>query len=312
MKNLKPLLLIPALILSIMVIGQNEKKPLFKVTSTGFNFGFAGVGTASTTEDYNNLAGAVVDPSYFINADDYKTSSYNFGFGGNVNPKIYLGLTPYSKKKGEYRYDRELRISVGSSAGIRRNFNYYQYDNFTIDTLISPSTGNVAYVDSSKYNRYVYSENFFDFNFGISFLFKTDLKRRVHFSVGAGFEYAYAFRSYVSIENYNENSVYYYDPNNKPEFDEFENGYEFYDYKNGFEGTTSNNSTNLSGSLQFARILLPFGVNFRISNKTQSFFNKVYLFSEMSPGIEFQIVGNDKTYTNPYFGIAMLGFSYRW
>lgn len=312
MKYKNSSLLIVVIFMSTVMFGQNDKTPAIKVTSTGFSFGFAGVGTANTSEDYNNLASAVVDPSYFIDSDQYNSSSYNYGFGGNVSPKIYLGLTPYSKKKGEYSYDREIRFSVGSSAGIRRNFNYYQYDNFTIDTLVSPASGNVVYADSSIYNRYIYSESFYDFNFGISFLFKTDVKRRVHFIAGVGLEYAYAYRSFVKVENYNEKSVYYYDPNNKPEFGEYENGLEYYNYKNDFDGTTSSDNTNLSGSLQFARILLPFGVNFRITNKTQSFFNKVYLFGEMSPGIEFQLVSNDKTYVNPYFGLAMFGFSYRW
>jgi hypothetical protein len=62
----------------------------------------------------------------------------------------------------------------------------------------------------------------------------------------------------------------------------------------------------------FLRPYIPLGINFRITNRTQSFFNQVYLFTEINPGIEFQFVGNEKTYFNPYFGVAMLGFTYRW
>ena len=305
----KYIILSLSILLSISLIGQTEKSPKLKATSTGFSFGFAGVGTANTNEDFNNLAASVNDPDYFIDPSEYKASQYNFGAGGNVNPKIYLGFTPYSKKKGEYRYDRELRLSVGMGAGIRRSFNYYRYDNFAVDTFQSVNNSDVMYSDSSIYDNYKYSEVFNDFNVGLTFLFKTNVERRAHFSAGVGLEYAFAFRSYVRIDNYNEKSIYYYNEYNKPTFDEPD----FYTYgSNKEDGTTTVNNTNLSNSLHFVRMMLPLSINFRITNKTESFFNKVYLFAEMSPGVELQIVANDKTYVNPYFGFAMFGFSYRW
>ena len=205
-----------------------------------------------------------------------------------------------------------MRFSVGSSSGIRRNFNYYRYDNFVNDTFESSNTGNVVYADSSIYNRYIYSESFYDIHFGVSFIFKTPIERRFHFTAGAGLEYGIAIRSFVKVENYNDKSVYYYNADNKPVFDEPDYGYDYYNYKSEFEGTYTTENTNMKGSLQFFRTFLPIGINFRITNKTKSFFNKVYLFGEMSPGIEIQVVSNDKTYVNPYFGFAMFGFSYRW
>ena len=310
MKKSQIFLSIAFSLITIFAFGQQEKKGAFKVTSTGFSFGFAGAGTANTTEDYYNLAGSVVDKTYFIDAKDYNYSSYNFGVGGNINPKIYLGFSPWSNEKGEYRRDRELRLSIGSGSGIRRNFNFYKYDNFTIDTLISPSTGNEVYSDSSNYSRYMYAESFFDFNIGVSFIFKTNVDRRVHFGAGAGIEYAFAFRSYVNIKKYIDRSVIYYDPADKPVFDEEDSYYDY--YKGDDEGVTTSEKTNMDGSLHFVRTQFPLSINFRVSNKTTSFFNEVYLFTEMSPGIEFQIVGGDKTYVNPYFGVAMIGFSYRW
>lgn len=281
-----------------------------KVTSVGFSFGFAGVGTANTNEDYLNLKNAVNNPELFIDPAEFNNSQYSFGAGGNISPKIYLGLTPYNKRKGEYRYDRELRFSVGTAAGIRRSFNYYRNDNFTFDTLESANTGSVIYADSNIYDQFTYEEIFNEFNFGVSFLFKTPHERRFQFQAGVGLEYAYAFRSYVRVDNWNEKSVYYYEPNNKPEFDEQD--YVWGYYNNGFEGTSTTQNTNLSGAIHFVRTTFPLGVNFRISKKPQSFFNKVYLWTEFNPGIELQIVANDKTYVNPYFGVAWIGFSYRW
>ena len=296
--------------LVISLQGQNEKPVGMKVTSVSLNFGFGGAGTANTNEDFINLSNAVNNPELFIDPAEFNNSRYNIGFGGNVSPKIYLGLTPYSKKKGEYRYDRELRFSIGSGAGVRRTFNYYSYDNFTIDTLQSVNGNNVVYADSSIYNRYIYQETFNEFNLGVSYLFKTPFERRFQFHAGAGVEYAYAYRAYVRVENLNEKSVFYYEPNNKPVFDEPEYGWDF--YNDEFDGTTQVENTNMSGAMHFVRSTFPLGVNFRIARKPESFFNKVYLWTEMSPGVEVQMVANDKTYVNPYFGVAWIGFTYRW
>ena len=47
------------------VLGQSDKKPMIRATSFGFNFGFAGVSTANTNEDYNNLVGATNSSDLF-------------------------------------------------------------------------------------------------------------------------------------------------------------------------------------------------------------------------------------------------------
>lgn len=311
MKKINSILIVAILMISLSAFSQNEKKPKIKVTSFGTSFGFSGASTANTTEDYNNLKGAVNNPDLFIDPSTYQYSQYNYGVGGAVSPKLYLGLTPYSKKKGEYRKDRELRFSLGTSTGIRRNFNFYRYDNFTIDTLTSVN-GRMVYADSMNYDRYIYTENFTELNIGVAFIFKTPLERRVHFGVGVGLEYGIAMRSTVQVENYSERGVYYYDPANPPVFNEPSNEGDYFYTEDKSDGTYSTNSTNMTGFLQFHRAYIPLSVNFRLCKKEESFFNKVYIFGEMSPGIEIQIVKNDKTYVNPYFGFAMFGFSYRW
>lgn len=296
--------------LMFAVNGQNDKQRGVKVSSVGFNLGFAAAGTANTSEEYINLSKAVNNPDLFIDPADYNFSSYNPGIGGNVSPRIYLGLTPYSKKKGEYNYNRELRISIGAGAGIRRAFNYYQYDDFRIDTLRSINGDNEVYADSVIYDRYTYQETFNEFNIGVSYLFKTPFERRFQFQAGVGLEYAFAYRAYVRVENLNDKTVIYYEPNNNPTFDEKDYAWGY--YQDDFEGTSQVDKTNLSGSMHFVRLSFPLGVNFRIARKPQSFFSKVYLWTEMNPGLEWQMVANDKTYLNPYFGVAWIGFTYRW
>ncbi len=300
------------IIFPFILSAQDSNKPAFKVTSVGFSFGFAGAGVANTNEDFMGLAGAVNDPELFIDPAGLNRSQYNLGFGGNVSPKLYLGLTPYSKKKGAYRHDRELRFSFGSGSGVRRTFNYYQIDEYTIDTLTSATTGNQVIADSNNFNRYLYAETFNEFNLGVAFIFKTPLERRFHFTAGAGIEYAYAFRAYVRVENYNEGDIIYYAPGNKPVWDEMDYNFGMYNWNNEDKGTSTVSTTNLSGSIHFVRAHIPLGIHFRVARKAESFFNKVYLFGEMNPGLEFQMVSNDKSYLNPYFGFAMFGVTYRW
>jgi hypothetical protein len=289
---------------------QSDKQAGWKVNSVGVSFGFAGAGSANTTEDYINLSNAVNNPELFIDPSDFTFSSFNYGVAGNISPRVYLGLTPYSKKKGEYRYDRELRISIGSGFGVRRSFNYYRYDNFRMDTLQSVGGSNTVYADSSIYDRYIYQETFNEVNIGISYLFKTPFERRFQFQAGGALEYAYAYRSYVRVDHYNEKSLIYYEPGNPPVFDEEDYMWDY--FMDDFEGTMTTQNTNMKGATHFVRASIPLGVNFRIARKPQSFFNKVYLWAEMNPGMEIQMVSNDKTYVNPYFGMAWLGITYRW
>jgi hypothetical protein len=253
----------------------------------------------------------VEDPSIFVDAEELSESRYNYGFGGNGSGKFYLGLTPYSKKKGGYNNNQELRFSLGTSFGARRIFNYYQVNNTRIDTFASVSNNNIVYADSSVYNRYLYAEEFYDISLGAAYLFKTDTERRFHFYTGVGFEVGFSIRSSVRLEQYTEESIIYYDPSNPPSDEEPDNFY-FGFYDNEPAGTTQTFRTNMEGGLTFLRTYIPFGINFRIARKPQSFFNKVFLFSEVGPGLEFQFVANEGTYVNPYVGVAMLGFTYRW
>ena len=302
-----------ALILTsaISLQAQEEKNPRMKVTSFGLSFGFAGAGTANSNEDFINLSRSVNNPDLFIDPNEFERSQYNYAFGGNVSPKLYLELTPYNRSKGEYNYERELRFSLGTGAGTRRMFNYFRYDDTRIDTLSSGNTGRTVFADSLVYDRYFYAETFYEFNFSASFLFKTPYERRFHFSAGVGIEYAYAYRAFVNVENYREESVIYYDPNDPPVFDEPKYGFYYFE-DDRTEGVSTTQTTNMTGSVHFFRTFFPLGIHFRIARKPQSFFNKVYLWTEIAPGFEIQNVLDDKVYVNGYFGVAMFGFAYRW
>lgn len=300
------------LILSLAAIAimaqQNEPTPKLRISSFGSSLGFSATAVSNTASDFKSLMNNVEDPELFDGLEKYTESKYNYGAGGNANLLFNIGFTPYSKKKGEYRKNQEFRISMGFSFGARRTFSYINRDTYQFDSYQSGS-GSMLYADSTIFTRMTYAESYYGIGFGLSYLFKTNPERRFHFYTGGGLDYALALRSFVNVKKYTEESLYYYTEGNKPEFDEPEYHWMKNDDK---RGSTSTTQTNMNSNSMFVRPYIPLGVNFRISNRTQSFFNQVYLYTEINPGIEFQIVPNEKTYINPYFGVAMLGFTYRW
>lgn len=302
----------------------NSKQPFLKVSSFSSSIGFAGVMASNSTEDYYGLQNAVRNPSLFVDVSGFTNNSAYFGRygfnggyfysgygGGSGNGSVVfnLGLTPYSKKLGKYRENRELRISVGSNFGTRNTFDFYDNNTFRIDTFQSINGNGIVYADSAIYSNYVYSLNFTSLNFGVSYLFKTDMKRRVHFYAGGGVNYGIALNSTVNVSENIYKSVIYYNQFENPSEN---NNYYFYDGNNNGSFTYNNSSTSLIKPMQFVRFYIPVGLSLRLSNKETSFFNHVNLYTEMNPGVELQIVGFDKTYANPYFGVAFIGFNYRW
>jgi hypothetical protein len=300
----------------------NPKHPCFKVTSFSTSLGFTGAMTSNTNSDYYSLQGAVDDPALFVDITGFSKSSNNwnyngmqmgpgsFSYGGSFNGSLAfnLGLTPYSKKLGKYRENRELRFTVGGNMGVRNSFEYYDNNTFVIDTFQSVNGTGVVYADSSIYNSYYYELNFTELNFGLSYLFKTDVKRVVHFYTGLGLNYGIALRSLVNVSQYTNRSVYYYNEYNKP--NENESGFYGNMNNNGYSDTYSD--TKLTKPMQFVRAYIPLGLSIRLSKKTESFFNHVNLYTELNPGIEVQMIGSGKTYANPYIGAALIGINYHW
>ncbi|MBN1792050.1 MAG: hypothetical protein JW830_16250 [Bacteroidales bacterium] len=304
--------IINTIALSLAVVAlmaqQGDHQHKLRISSFGSSIGFAAVVVSNTSSDFKSLMENVEDPELFYGLEKYTESKYNYGAGGNANLLFNIGLTPYSNKKGEYRNDREFRITMGFSFGARRTFSYINRNTYQFDTYQS-TAGNILYADSTIFTRMTYVESYYGIGMGVSYLFKTAPERRFHFYTGGGLDYGLALRSFVNVKNYTESSLYYYTEGNKPEFDEPEFQWM---KKDDDKGTTTTTQTNMKSNGMFLRPYIPLGVNFRISNRTQSFFKQVYLFTEINPGIEFQIVPNEETYINPYFGVAMLGFTYRW
>lgn len=290
---------------------NTQKQTGWKVTSFSFSFGFSGVFMENTNTDYENLKNSVENPELFIDPSGFSNEQFFNNAGGNFSPKISIGITPYSKKRGEYRNNRELRFTVGSNVGTRRSFSFYNTEAVVVDTFVSVNGNPNMYSDSVTSGSYSYFENFADVNFGISYLFKTDVEKRVWLYAGVGAEYGISIINYVSVNSYENKSVNYYSEGERPDYDEGGGNYYYPYYYYNSSYSDSYEKTSLKKATHFVRTFIPMGINFRISNGNP-FFRHVNIYSEFSPGVEFQVVPGDKTYVNPYFGVAFVGFSYRW
>lgn len=282
---------------------NNEEKKKCKITAFNISMGFSGVFAPNTIEDYYSLKNSIKKPDLIVNPSGMQNNHYYTSMSGNASPKISIGITPYSKKRNEYRENRELRIGVGFNFGNRRWYSFYGKESVPFDTLQSTSDNTQVYADSVFVRAYDYSENFVDFNVSISYLFKTDVQKRVYLYAGVGVEYGIALRYYLSVKSYESDYVSYYV--GEPDFDD---KYQYYYGKQNNSG--KHVDANMKGSAQFVRVFVPIGINFRISNNNY-FFKHLNIYSELSPGIEFQMVSGEKTFVNPYVGVALVGLSYR-
>jgi hypothetical protein len=298
-----------------------SKSPCFRVSSFSSSIGFGGALTSNTDTDYYLLQEAAENPNMFVdikglnnNGSSWNHNSWNgngmyYGSGGgNGNLLFNLGITPYSKKLGKFRDNREIRVSLGGSFGSRNSFYYYDDNYFTIDTLQSVNGNDIIYADSITNKNYYYTLDYSEINFGLSYLFKTDVNRRTHFYAGFGMNYGITLRSTVSFDENTYRSVYYYNEYDKPS-DDNQPYYGYYD-NDGYSYSSS--STNLKSPMQFVRFYIPIGFSLRLSKKPVSFFSHVDLYTELNPGVELQILSADKTYANPYIGVGFIGFRYHW
>lgn len=320
----KSILLLSAVLLFSYAMAQEKstKMPCIRVSSFSSSLGFAGALTSNTDEDYYLLKNAVENPDLFVDITGFDNNgssgwgyngSYPFsdmyysGGSGNGNLLFNLGLTPYSKKLEKYRENRELRFSVGGSLGTRNNFYYTDNNSFVIDTFQSVSGGGMVYADSVITNYYSYSLEFTEINFGFSYLFKTDVNRRVHFYTGIGANYGISLRSSVDFYQDNYRSVYYYNEYDKPSEDE-----SYYYYTEDYSHSYFSQTTNLLNPMQTVRVFIPLGLSLNLSKKPASFFSHVDLYTDLNPGVEFQILSSEKTYANAYIGVGFIGFRYKW
>lgn len=287
-----------------LAFSQEEDKKSFAISSFNMSFGTTNASLSSSRTDYNNLKGMVDNPELFVNPDDFSNNYYYNEMGGGFSTKIQLGINPFCKKLGTINQNREIRIGVGINSGNRRSFSFYESENMVVDTFYSVNGNPNIYQEQVNTEEYSYSEQYTELNFNLSYLFKTDIKKLVHFYTGFGIEYGFTLQSFVDIYHNESSMKNYYtstNDNNQSYIGQCSNNMEF---------TGQSDRTNISSPTHFIRAQIPIGINLRFSNN-HSFFKHLNIYSELNPGIEIQMAPNNFTYTNPYLGVVVAGLSYK-
>ena len=290
-----------------LLLAQESEINKTYISSFGTSIGFNAFLVENTNASYLGLKSSVDDDELFVDPSLYKQGN-SFGGAASFSMQFNLGITPFSKKKNELRTNREWRVGLITNLGNRRNFDYYSENSFTFDTLQSNNGYNDVYADSVYQENYFYNEQIFDVSLNVAYLINTGTQRRTYFYTGVGAHLGIAVKSETKIYTYDNEEVIYYDQGNKPS--EQENWYWSYWNKEN-SGEYETRTANINSGIYFARAYIPLGFNFKISKRNQ-FWKHMNLYTELNPGVEFQIVSGDKTYVNPFFGLAWIGVSYKW
>ncbi|MEI6124858.1 MAG: hypothetical protein WCQ95_14675 [Bacteroidota bacterium] len=227
--------------------------------------------------------------------------SMNNNSGNTLNRKMLtfqIGLTPWSKKLGDYNKKRELLIGLYYSGSDLENHRSMDYaytpgDTFSFNTVLY-QTDTVSRI--GHYNRIEANV----LGASVKYLFKTDPEKRVSLFTGVAISAGYAITA-RQHESYTKDSavvVSYY--TNKPTFEGFDKG--------SFLGSEEIRSNIKAKSTIFASVYMPFGMNFRLC-KTKAIWNQMNLFLEGSVGLQSQIVVKGATHFDPFMGCA-LGFKF--
>lgn len=303
MKNTS-LALLFLFIVNITFSQEEEKKSSFKISSFNISLGTSQASISSSKTDYNNLKGMVDNPELFVNPDDFSDNYYYNEMGGGFSTKIQIGINPYCKKLGAINQKREIRMGIGINSGNRSSFSFQETESTLADTYYSVNGNPNIYQEQLNTEEYSYSEQYTELNFSLSYLFKTDIKKRVHFYTGFGVEYGFTLLSFVDIYHYESSTSNFYTSTN------YNNQTLINQYSNGIIFTSQSDRTNISSPTHFIRAQIPIGINLRFSNN-HSFFKHLNIYSELNPGIEIQMAPNNFTYTNPYLGVVVAGLSYK-
>jgi hypothetical protein len=152
------------------------------------------------------------------------------------------------------------------------------------DTLISPTSGNVLFVDtimrSSRYASLTSQQIRGDF----AILFNINQQRRLSFTTGLGFLVGTSLSSQTEIRNYNSSKVDIYDQDNQ------------FVYPSNYSGPLQDPQDNVevftSPSIFHFQLYAPFILNYQFGRRTPDGFNSKYQVQfELSPGMAFENIG---------------------
>lgn len=277
----KSVFLLSAILIVYCAFSQEEKSPRLVFNSLSFGVGpYSTNMTSSTIETFRKLA----PKSELLNIDfeDFNNSYYYDNFQTNTLVGAYAHFAVDSKAKSVPLFTHSLRVGLVYGDQSTYYNSYDKFEAFTIDTLVSVSTGDKFPLDSTAnttlWMSYEQSQLFVD----IAYLLQTRERNRLSLYGGAGVMVGINIDASTHIYlddnyNYSSNTPYPIYPFN-PDITSRE---EVISNKSGFAGMVS----------------IPVGVDFRIGDR-QMFWKNSHLAAEIRPSISInQIpeIGTDAT-----------------
>lgn len=274
-------ILVATLILPTGLWAQDQVKKIQPNSITVMPFGSIGSGATSTIDDFKKLS-----PNSTLLPDDlsdFNTSSYNANSGA-LGTAVLLSFKFRDESGTAYRPNPELRLGISYNYSRSMYNNAYKEDRFAHDTLISVKTGERTAVDSVSYTGYDmnYSTQFVRLD--ASLIYRTNPKARWNFFAGVGATVGVSVSSQTNINYYQH---YYIQPN--------DNESSIYINRSGYDGEFESETTRNESSMAYSAYI-PLGLDFRIADKSE-FWQRVHLFYEMRPTIDFLSIPELNTYT---------------
>jgi hypothetical protein len=227
-----------------------------------------------------------------------QSSSYsNITSNDNIF-SINLGLLFYNCEKKDYNANPKLNIGITFNSGSTVNAYYYRNQSFRFDTLSSPTSTNVIYLDSVTNESYRMNYFFEQIGINTNLIFRTQPNARWSIYSGFGVSATASLRTETHISYYLSKNMYYVFPGTGSTSSFSSNNddtFESYDEIHA-------NKTNVSC---FAYI--PLGIDFRIAKKNE-FWNKMHLVMEMQPGLAIDYIPELGTTT---YGVFRANFGLR-
>jgi hypothetical protein len=230
------------------------------------------------------------------NLDGYTTNNFYYT-NGSINSSFLLGFKFSDKEGKSYKWNPIFRAGLTYSANQSLSSSAYKEIRTPYDTLISTKTGESFAVDSTSYSSYYMEYYSQQLRLDISILFSTNPTARWTLFGGVGASVGASINAFTRISTYEYSYIIPYENQGVAYYNKYQ------DQNNQQEQIT--NEMNIGYSAY-----IPLGVDFRISNNNP-FWNKIHLFYEMRPSLNFTSIPELRTISNPAFQQG-LGVKIQW
>lgn len=236
---------------------------------------------AGTLENFRKLCPN--SPTLMQNFNDYYPySSYNSS--GNGFFTLGIGMRQKKKENGP-----TIRLGIMYTQGTSIIGGYFKADSYPVDTLVSAQTGKKTYIDSIVRDQYHFRHTSNHVRMELSSVWRTTPRHKMKLYGGIGISGGFSLNSQTTIlrskSSWYSSSPYSY--------------YYGYPYQDTYYGGSVQEV--VQNKMQtFAAVFCPFGLDYQLSKKKSSFWNKLNLFLEFRAQIGYTKIPEIKTSMQAY------------